>query len=156
MVAGCSTDPNEELVSSLIATVNGTTSEIERVTKTLTDATSDAKTNSKPLAVERVNTATEQAAELKKRATFLQRIKAEIEIRKDSVTKEDREALASKHGGALRKALADLDGAEKKLEDALRKADDVADQSGKDALRKLRDKLQEYQSEFDVLNKHTS
>jgi hypothetical protein len=152
-VIGCGQDPNDKLVADTIAQLKNATSKIEEVSSTLTAATADAKKSGKPLAIARVATATEQAGELKVPALVLQRIKAETEVRKDSLTKDQREVLANKYKGDFQRSLADLDAAQKKLDAALKEAEPVADGDGKQALEKLREKLKESQDEYEVLNK---
>ena len=152
-LVGCGTDPNEKSVANTISCLTSTSDVIKQVTKTLNDGVSEAKKNNKPLAKDKVNKATEEAAKLKEWATALQNIKAEIEMRKEGVTKEQKEELAKKHKAAFQQALADLDDAQKKLETALKDADAVADAEGKAALEVLRGKLKEGQDEFEVLTK---
>jgi hypothetical protein len=152
-VVGCSADPNDMLVAQTIGSLKQATSHIEQVTTTLTTATAEAKKAGKPLALAKIATATEQAGQLKDPALMLQRIKAETEVRKDNITKEQKEVLANKHKADFQRAMADLDAAEKKLEAALKDAEPVADADGKLALEKLREKLKEGQDEFEVLNK---
>jgi hypothetical protein len=152
-VIGCSADPKDELVAKTIAGLKQATTDIEHVSDTLTSATADAKKSGKPLAIAKVATATEQAGEIKKIAMFLQTKKAETEVYKDQMTKEQREALNTKYKADFQRAMADLDTAERKLDAALKDAEVVADGDGKQALEKLREKLKEGQDEFEVLTK---
>ena|SRR5437660_967800 len=156
VLAGCGADPNDELVARTISILTGTTQVVEQVTKTLNDAVSEAKTQNKALSKDKVNKATEESAQLKRLALELQDTKARIEIRKEGVTKEQKDALAKKHKAAFQQALVELDAAQKKLDGALRAADAVADADGKTSLEQLRAKLKEGQDEFEVLTKRQS
>ena len=152
-VVGCSADPNDIIMSETIAALRDTTNQIEQLSSALTAETAEAKKTGKPLSIVKIKKATEDAGDLKKPALRLQRVKAEIEIRKDNMTKDQREALASKYKADFQRAMADLDAAERKLDAALKAAEPAADSDGKVALDNLREKLKESQDEFEVLNK---
>jgi hypothetical protein len=152
-VVGCSADVNDLLVAETIGALKQATSHIEQVTNTLTAATAEAKKAGKPLAIAKIATATEDAGQLKKPALVLQQLKAQMEVRKDNITKQQMEALANKHKAEIQRSMADLDAARKKLDAALNDAEPAADADGKLALEKLREKLKEGLDEFEVLNK---
>jgi DNA repair exonuclease SbcCD ATPase subunit len=157
-VAGCGDDTNDNIIAGTISILDGTTSQIEQITKTVKDTVDQAKKDSKPLDIAKIATATQNATELKKKAEALQRFKAEIDVRKDSLTADQREENAKKHKAAFQQKLQNLDTAQKNLDTALREADAVAatNNESKAALEKLRDALKEAQNEFEVLTKRQS
>jgi DNA repair exonuclease SbcCD ATPase subunit len=156
-IAGCGEDTNDTIIAGTISILDGTTSQIDQITKTLNDAVDQAK-DGKPLDIAKIATATQNAVELKKKAEALQRYKAEIDVRKDSLTADQREEYARKHKAAFQQKLQSLDTAQKNLEAALRKADAVAapNSESKANLEKLRDALIDAQKEFEVLTKRQS
>src|SRR5271166_4092713 len=85
-VVGCGEDTNDTIIAGITSILDGTTSQIEQITKTVNDAVSQAKKDNKPLDIAKIATATQNAAELKKKAEALQRYKAEIDVRKDNLT----------------------------------------------------------------------
>jgi hypothetical protein len=157
-VAGCGEDANDSIIAGTISILDGTTSQIEQITKTLNDAVNEAKKETKPLDLAKIKTATQNAIELKKKAETLQRYKAEIDVRKDGLTPEQREEYATKYKAAFQQKLQNLDTAQKNLDVALREADAVAasNSESKAALEQLRDALKESQNEFEVLTKRQS
>jgi predicted nucleic acid-binding Zn-ribbon protein len=157
-VAGCSDDPNDILISHTISVLRGTTTDVEQVTKTLGDAVTTAKKESKPLDLIKINKAIQEAGGLKKKAQELQNLKAQTDVRKDNISAAQKEEFANKYKAPFQKALQDLDAAQKNLEVTMREAETVAapDPETKSALEKLRDALKEAQNEFEVLTKRQS
>jgi hypothetical protein len=154
--SGCSEDLNEAYVAGTINVLKRTTSDVEQVTKTISEATTQAKNSNKPLDIAKVARATQEAASLKKQAQELQNLKARMDVRKDGVTASAREEYAANHKGDVQQSLQALDIAQKNLEVALRDADAVADNDGKSALEKLREAIKEARNEFEMVTKRQS
>jgi hypothetical protein len=152
-LAGCADDANDQLVARTISTLSSTTSTVEQITKTLNDGVAKAKQENKPLDKNALIEATKKADDLKKIAGELQRIKADTEVVKDSITTEQKVALAKKHKQNFVQALSDLDAAQRKLDAALKDAEAVTAAEDKPVMEKLREKLTEAQQEFEVLTK---
>jgi hypothetical protein len=157
MCVGCSQDPNDELVARTIAQLNATTGFFEQVAKTVNEAGQDYKNNNKAQALVKIQKAITEAGQFKTPAAELQQIKARTEIRKDNISTAEKETLDSKYKAPFMSALAELDTAQKKLTDALKKteraADEANDMDGKNSLELLRQKLKEAQDEFEVFTK---
>src|ERR1700733_4904721 len=90
-LSGCGSDPNDQYIAATIQTLKGTTTDIELITKTLTEAVAQAKRDGKSLGLDKIAKATEETDSLKKHAKDLQRLKADTEARKDLITKEQRD-----------------------------------------------------------------
>jgi outer membrane murein-binding lipoprotein Lpp len=155
-IAGCSEDPNDGLISTTISRLNQTTQALEEVNKSLKDAVAQAKNTNQPLDLVPIGKATDRASEIKQLAQDLQRIKAQVDVRKESITAEQREEYAKKYKASFQQALQNLDVAQKNLEATLREGDAVANPEGKSALEKLRETIKESLNEFEVLTKRQS
>ncbi len=136
--AGCSEDPNDQIISATIQIANGTTADINIMAKTLSDAVAVAKSDKKPLDPVKIKEAITQAEGLKTKAKALQDNRARSENRRDQITEKQREEYAAKHKSSLATAIADLDTAQKTLDMALRDAEAAADNEGKVLLESLR------------------
>jgi hypothetical protein len=154
-VGGCSDDVTELRISKTIAILKDTTRTIEQVTKTLTDAAAQAKKDGKPMPLDKIAAATEEAGKLKSNARELQNLKAAIEGAREIITKEQRDEYAARNKNSVQEALAELEAAQRALEVALNSADAAAtgDPDARGAMEKLREKLKEGQDEFEVLTK---
>jgi hypothetical protein len=157
-VAGCGEDTNDIIIAGITSILDGTTSQIDQITKTVNDAVTQAKKEDKPLDIAKIATATQMATELKKKAEALQRYKAEIDVRKDNLTPDQRDENKRKHQAALEQKLQNLYTAQNNLHAALLEADAVAasNNESKAALEKLRDALNEAKSEFGLQTKRQS
>ena len=161
-VAGCSDDPNDILISHTISVLRGTTTDVEQVTKTLGDAVTTAKKRASRWTSLRLTKPCQEAGRpQEKRRGYLQQIKAQTELRKESITPEQKEEYSNKHkaffqNGAGRhghgpEEIGHIDARGRcdteATPDAVEKAKAIA------SLGKLREKLKEAEDEFEVLTK---
>jgi hypothetical protein len=154
---GCAEDRHDKAIAETISAMNGATTVIEQVTKTVGDAVADARKENKPLSVDKIKRADDETKQLKEKSKILQEIKGYMEVNKENITKEQREDYEKKYKGALREAATKLDAAQKKLEATLQDAEKITkdhqDSTGKKALETLRKTLQDHQEDFTVLTK---
>jgi hypothetical protein len=157
---GCAQDPNEEAISKTIATLQDTTRTIDQIATILNTEIEAAKKERDPkkpgMDVTKLLEAKTKAEELKKLATTLQEIKAKTDTMREGVTKEQREALAKKYKDNFQAAANELSTAERKLEEKMKEAEQLATTRGEEvkaAMKGLRETLQASQKEFAVLTK---
>ncbi len=163
LLAGCADETNDEILTKTISTLSATTTAVEDITKTLNDGVAKAKQDNKPLDKTVIIEATKKADQLKNFAAELQKRKAESDVARDSVTTDQKQALAKKYKDTFLQALRDLDAAERRLDAALKNADAAAAPEDKmtptgltapsSLMDNLRFKLEEAQREFEVLTK---
>jgi hypothetical protein len=154
-LAGCAQDPNEKAVSETISTLQDTAAIVRRISEIVNTEVKTIKNDPKKAMDDtKLADAKKEAEKLKKQAEELKRIKADTDVLRDGLTKEQREALAGKHKAAFQAAASDLGKAERELEAVMLEAEKVAaSPNNKKAIEDLREALSNTQKEFAVLTK---
>lgn len=149
-LAGCSTNPNEDVVHQVISQIKNAASTVELVESKLESAIKDAEKKKTKIKVGDLNSVFEEAKRLREAGKQLISLKDEVISLKDQLSAEEKERLAEKHAAEVRAAIDRLDKAQQELEQTLAKAAEVAEP---EAQTKLREEINASQEEFVVITR---
>jgi uncharacterized protein YciI len=150
LLAGCSGDTREDLISNTVNAMDEAAKEVELVAKDVNLAVDKAKKeNSNQLDFTDTLKATEKLAATGRK---MQKIKGDLEATRSSITEEERKENAKEQAGRINNSFKRLFEQQEKLENALKAAAEV----NRAETQKLRDKIREAIGPFESLSRQSA
>jgi hypothetical protein len=142
-LSGCGSDPREGFVAAAVEQLDNAAGKITNIRKKIEEA--DNKTD--PGKTPDFKDAEKEVEALKKIAKEMQNLKIQTDAVKDKGTEEERKELTDKYKSKLKLAVDRL----AKERTSLQETMNATDAKHKDSLKKLREKLQETDGEFESI-----
>ena len=149
-LAGCGSDPREEAVKETLGYFRDAAANTKSVRTKVEAAVADAEKTNRTLTEKDFKDAEDLAKKLRDVGKKLLDVKGEIDILQEKTSPAQKERLDEEYGGELRGLFAQFQSEQKKLNEALAKAEPHATPAAMEQLRKA---IHDSREEFRILTK---